>query len=77
VAENDTKKDKKAVLNKDIGVLPIPLISIKGRVADGRGTIKIKKASLRSATIDVVFPNSDYKALVTEFYFKPSNQPAN
>jgi hypothetical protein len=76
VSANDTKSSKKIVSNKDIGVLPKPLISIRGREADGRGTIKIKKASLRSATIDVVFPNSDYEAFVTEFYFKPSNQPA-
>ncbi len=76
VAANNTKNNEKLISNKDIGVLPKPLISIRGREADGRGTIKIKKASLRSATIDVIFPNSDYKAVVTEFYFKPSNQPA-
>jgi len=76
VSANNTKNDRKVVSNKDIGVLPKPLISIRGKEADGRGTIKIKKASLRSATIDVVFPNSDYEAFVTEFYFKPSNQPA-
>jgi len=76
VASNDAKNGKKVLSNKDIGVLPKPLISIRGREADGRGVIKIKKASLRSATIDVVFPNSDYEAIVSEFYFKPSNQPA-
>lgn len=76
VAGNDTKNDKKVLSNKDIGVLPKPLISIRGIEADGRGIIKIKKASFRLATIDVIFPNSDYEAVVTEFYFKPSNQPA-
>lgn len=75
VAANDSKNDKKVVSNEDIGVLPKPLISIRGIEADGRGVIKITKGSFRLATIDVVFPNSDYEAVVSEFYFKPSNQP--
>jgi GldM second domain/GldM N-terminal domain/GldM C-terminal domain len=66
---------KKAISSTNIGKLPVPHVSIRGKEANSRGVIKLTKASLRMATIDVVFPNSDYEAVVTEFSFKPSNQP--
>ncbi len=67
--------DVKKNTSTNIGRLPVPHVSIRGKEANSRGVIKLTKASLRMATIDVVFPDSDYEAVVTEFSFKPSNQP--
>jgi len=81
VFKQTVKKDipvnesKKVISNKDIGVLPKPVLNIRGQEADARGVIKVKKAILRFASLDVYFPNSDYEADVVEFSFKPSDQP--
>ncbi len=77
VTANTDNDDANNVINKakSLGNLPVPIVSIRGVEANSRGVIRLTKSSFRLATIDVVFPNLDYKAEVTEFYFKPSNQP--
>ncbi len=73
---NDTKviTDSKPKESINIGSLAIPEISIRGKQATN-GVIKLTKSSFRLATIDVVIPNSDLEGIVTEFSFKPDNQP--
>ncbi|MCF6214123.1 MAG: hypothetical protein L3J45_08885 [Flavobacteriaceae bacterium] len=80
-ARNKKRNNKKANIEikpkknfANIGSLARPEISIRGKQAT-RGTIKIAKSSFRLATIDVVIPDSDFEGEVTEFNFKPSNQP--
>lgn len=55
--------------------LGVPKVSIRGVFADENGIIRLTRSSFKSATIDVVIPDSDLEVVLSEFSFKPSNQP--
>ncbi|PJC60340.1 MAG: hypothetical protein CO023_01265, partial [Flavobacteriales bacterium CG_4_9_14_0_2_um_filter_35_242] len=47
----------------------------RGNVADNNGIIKLTRSNFITSSIDVLIPNSDLVVVVSEFSFKPQDQP--
>lgn len=84
VDKNANGKVKKSAGNNKIVVVPKnnsltnlekPVIVIRNTNADSEGIIKLTRSNFKTSSIDVVIPNSDLVVVVSEFSFKPSDQP--
>lgn len=61
--------------NNSLTNLEKPVIEIRGNVADNNGIIKLTRSNFITSSIDVLIPNSDLVVVVSEFSFKPQDQP--
>lgn len=84
VDKNANSKVKKVVGNNKIVLgtknnsltnLEKPVIVIRNTTANSDGTIKLTRSNFKTSSIDVMIPNSDLVIVVSEFNFKPSDQP--
>jgi len=61
--------------NNSLTNLEKPVVEIRGNVADNNGIIKLTRSNFITSSIDVLIPNSDLVVVVSEFSFKPQDQP--
>lgn len=82
--KNANSKVKKGTSNNKIVAVPKnnsltnlekPVIIIRNITAGSDGIIKLTRSNFITSSIDVMIPNSDLVVVVSEFSFKPSDQP--